>query len=131
MASLLTLELLDDIFSYIRDSRPKKRRPGYTYELDDNEGRSEDKNRVDKSNSDSAEKFFWKYINTLTYHSGEPLYSIDTREFYPTYPLRPLLLVSKFWKEVAQCKLYTSISLGSKNYATGSSGPSAALLLAQ
>lgn len=138
MASALPTPILDHIFAYIADSKPRKRRAGYTYEAgsDDEEEDSDGDEEEDYSDDDEEEDYSddddddeedysdeddeedydnYSDESRVGFGSdrGDPPMNIKDFVFLPTYTLRPLLFVNKHWRDIAERRLYASISVGS------------------
>ncbi|KAF9050696.1 hypothetical protein BDZ89DRAFT_1032791 [Hymenopellis radicata] len=140
--ALFPPEILDEIFHYIGDSKPRTRRPGYTYEPDsDDEDDSDEEYESDGLEAGWVGEGLGKYDRIHPSFPGfdeTDFTDLDLREdygwsdevlckhsphiFFPTYTLRPLVLVCKAWKGVAERRLYGSISIGSDNEDTGANG---------
>ena len=111
MAEKLPPQLLGKIFTYIAQSRPGRRRRGYSYEDTDSDSNEDE----DEEYGDEDEEQYEEdaELMGLDYEEYDTPFNIADFEFYPTYALRPLILVCKAWKGIAERLLYASISLGS------------------
>jgi hypothetical protein len=119
-ADILPPEILDEIFRYIGDSRVRKSRAGYTYELgsDDEEVFDEDdeweRYGMEEAcqRKDAEPTFHLEEISDRAWGDEVVLTKHSMAQFEVAFPLRPLLLVCKAWRGVAERRLYSSISIG-------------------